>query len=94
MNSPFQHACFLYVCMPRVRRSLCALDRVLMTKQSHHYDVDLHGQFRRGYDNFGFYDYFDIMTEMVWSQGGHTVSLIVFKVPPEGFHGETASWGF
>ena len=36
-------SCVFSVLMPRVRRSVCALYRVLMTKQSHSYDVDLLG---------------------------------------------------
>ena len=32
---------------------------------------DLRRRFRCGYGGFGFYNHSDIMTKMVWSQGGH-----------------------
>ena len=33
----------------------------------------LRRRFRSCYGGFGFYSLLDIMTKMVWSQGGHTV---------------------
>ena len=32
----------------------------------------------RGYDDFGFYDHSDIMTKMVWSQGGHIKRRLLY----------------
>ena len=35
-------------------------------------------RFRRGYGDFGFYDHSDIMTKMVWSQGGHIKRRLLY----------------
>ena len=40
----------------------------------------LRSRFRHGYGNFGFYDHSNIMTKMVWSQGGHDHSDIMTKM--------------
>ena len=38
----------------------------------------LRRRFRRGYGDFGFYDHSDIMTKMVWSQGGHNKRRLLY----------------
>ena len=38
----------------------------------------LRHRFRCGYDGFGFYDHSDIMTKMVWSQGGDTKRRLLY----------------
>ena len=38
----------------------------------------LRRRFRRGYGGFGFYDHLDIMTKIVWSQGGHIKRRLLY----------------
>ena len=39
---------------------------------------NLRRRFKCGYGGFGFYDHSDIVTKMVWSQGGHIKRRLLY----------------
>ena len=86
MTSPFQHivtyCTWFYRYLYCYNTVLCFTANVtLLLRLNDEFDgiwtsFGLRPRFRCGYGAFGFYNHSDIMTKVVWSQGGHTVFVL------------------
>ena len=87
-TSPFQH--IVTHCTKFYRHLLCystvlcfTANVTLLLRVNDEFDgiwtsCGLRRRFRSCYGGFGFYNYSDIMTKMVWSQGGHIKRRLLY----------------
>ena len=89
ITSPFQHVTYctwFYRYLYCYSTVLCFPAKVtLLLRLNDEFDgiwtsCGLRPRFRRGYGGFGFYNHSDIMTKMVWSQGGHIKRRLLYSL--------------